>query len=347
MDQPFDYQNNTPNFEESHSNETSFILDKEVYKAHQEKKNIKKLANIIGLASLVMLALPRIMHLVLQLVIIILSWAGVGTSFVQNAAFLQVYQIIYSITVFLLPFVFIFKRAKFHISDLMSFELSKNKNSFAYFLIGISFCAFSNVIVSSIGAFFSNFGVEYNVPEAKQPEGIYGFMLTFISTAIVPALVEEFACRGLILGALKKYGNGFAVVVSAIVFGVLHGNWGQIPFAFLVGLVLGFVTLKTGSIWTAIFIHAFNNGFSVIFDYSLPLIPDVFQKVAYPIFLMVVMLLGLVAVCLLSRRANAYKLEKDDLESKVSKRYLWFFTAPLAVVFIVLELVKSFSYFKF
>lgn len=47
-------------------------------------------------------------------------------------------------------------------------------------------------------------------------------------------------------------------------FGLLHGNLIQFVFATLVGLILGFVTVKTDSIVPAVIIHGFNNGMSVV-----------------------------------------------------------------------------------
>ena len=85
---------------------------------------------------------------------------------------------------------------------------------------------------------FESFGFNYEVSQTESPDGILGFMLTFIAIAVVPPLVEEFACRGLILGSLQKFGNGFAIVCSAILFGLMHGNFRQIPFAFLIGIGL-------------------------------------------------------------------------------------------------------------
>ncbi|MCL1917226.1 MAG: CPBP family intramembrane metalloprotease [Peptococcaceae bacterium] len=78
---------------------------------------------------------------------------------------------------------------------------------------------------------------------------------------------EEFLCRGILLHAIKPYGNGFAVIVSALFFGLIHGNFIQAPGAFVFGIFLGIVTLRTGSLRPAILIHAFNNTFFVLTEY--------------------------------------------------------------------------------
>lgn len=68
------------------------------------------------------------------------------------------------------------------------------------------------------------------------------------------------------LGLLKNYGKAFGVVSVSVVFGLLHGNVIQFIFAFLVGLVLAYITIKTESIIPAMCIHALNNGMSAVSD---------------------------------------------------------------------------------
>lgn len=69
---------------------------------------------------------------------------------------------------------------------------------------------------------------------------------------------EEILFRGLILRSLQKYGKQTAIFISALLFGLFHGNVVQIPYAFLVGLLLAYVTVEYSITW-AIVLHVFNN----------------------------------------------------------------------------------------
>ncbi|WP_161522246.1 CPBP family intramembrane glutamic endopeptidase [Bifidobacterium xylocopae] len=62
-------------------------------------------------------------------------------------------------------------------------------------------------------------------------------------------VVEETVFRGAVLGALKRYGRGFAIVTTSFLFALLHGNLSQSVFAFGLGLVLGFVGCEYSLIW--------------------------------------------------------------------------------------------------
>ena len=82
--------------------------------------------------------------------------------------------------------------------------------------------------------------------------------------AIVPAICEELAFRGFIFGGLvRDRGKLRAVLVTAIMFGISHGVLQQSICATFMGLLLGYIALKTGSVLPGILIHAANNALSV------------------------------------------------------------------------------------
>ncbi len=89
-------------------------------------------------------------------------------------------------------------------------------------------------------------------------------LLSFISIAIVPAVAEEFLFRGCVLSNLLPYGKTTALITSALLFSLMHGNFAQFFYTFVAGIVLGAVYIETGSIWTSTFIHLFNNFYSII-----------------------------------------------------------------------------------
>ena len=82
--------------------------------------------------------------------------------------------------------------------------------------------------------------------------------------ALVPAICEELAFRGFIFGGLVR-GNGRlrAIVITALMFGISHGVLQQSIAATIMGLLLGWVALRTGSVLPGILIHFTNNALSV------------------------------------------------------------------------------------
>lgn len=80
----------------------------------------------------------------------------------------------------------------------------------------------------------------------------------FLYGALVAPVAEELLFRGFVLNTLRPYGRRFAILGSAVLFGVFHGNLLQTPYSFVMGLVLGYLAAEYSVFW-AIFLHLFNN----------------------------------------------------------------------------------------
>ena len=100
-------------------------------------------------------------------------------------------------------------------------------------------------------------------PVATAPREAYQIVLAFISTAIVPAFVEEALFRGVVLRNLQPFGRTTAVFISALLFGIMHQNAAQLFYATVAGLVIGYIYAYTQSLWCCVLIHFCNNALSV------------------------------------------------------------------------------------
>lgn len=80
----------------------------------------------------------------------------------------------------------------------------------------------------------------------------------FLYGSICAPITEEILFRGYVQRTLEPYGKKFAIFGSAVLFGLFHGNLIQTPYAFVVGLVLGYVTAEYNVAW-AMVLHMLNN----------------------------------------------------------------------------------------
>ncbi len=88
--------------------------------------------------------------------------------------------------------------------------------------------------------------------------GIYGAIL---KVTIIAPIIEELIFRGIIMhGLMRNYSKFTAVFVSALMFALFHLNPWQFPATFILGLLLGFLMLRTRNILLCILGHAINNG---------------------------------------------------------------------------------------
>jgi len=86
-------------------------------------------------------------------------------------------------------------------------------------------------------------------------------VVMFVLIAVLPPICEELMCRGFLLSAFRpRRGNVRAVAITALLFAVLHLEFARIPGTFMAGLMLGFVVIRTGSIFSSILFHMVYNG---------------------------------------------------------------------------------------
>lgn len=139
--------------------------------------------------------------------------------------------------------------------------------------VGMAVCIMSNFVANFFAGILSQFGIGWPDTTGNIESSPSSLVINLIATAIIPGILEEMVFRGYILQALRPYGDGFAVVVSACLFGLLHGNVLQIPFALIVGLICGYLVVQTGNIWIAVALHTLNNAMAVILTYCASFLP--------------------------------------------------------------------------
>ena len=144
------------------------------------------------------------------------------------------------------------------------------------------------------------------------PTEPYQLLLMFLSTAIIPAVVEEILFRGVVLSNLLPYGKTTAIVGSAVLFGLMHGNILQFLYTTLLGVVIGYIYVQTRSIWVCMLIHFFNNGISVLQEGAYSMFGDgAALRVINGIELFIVGLGAIFAVILLIRYFRKKKPEDE------------------------------------
>lgn len=291
---------------------------------------------------------------------------GVGAAFtwaLQNG-YLQltynvyyVVQMLYSVISLVVPFAIggqVVKKIQ-NRKQLFNWEHAEDQTLF-YLSIAFGFLALilANVATSILTGLLQEYGVTFDDPELPMPTKLSEYIFMTLASVIVPAFTEEFAFRGVILHSFRKYGDLFAVGMSALLFACMHGNMTQMPFALILGFVMGLLVVCTDSIWTGIAIHLFNNTYALV----LTLISDnCSQSTAYSIIIMVNVFglaLGLIAsvrTSYLYRGARRKVLYAPPMEAdkKAQRKYhgqAWLYSLislPMlaSVVYLIVCLYQS------
>lgn len=96
--------------------------------------------------------------------------------------------------------------------------------------------------------------------------GIGALLTSLFVVALLPALLEEFAFRGVALHILEKTlrNKHIAISIQGILFGLMHFNVSQMLPIIGMGIMFGYLTYATKSIWYSVLIHFLNNSLAVI-----------------------------------------------------------------------------------
>jgi uncharacterized protein len=104
-------------------------------------------------------------------------------------------------------------------------------------------------------------------PDEWQPEHARAFLLNGVLVSTVVPFAEELFFRGLGVRALQFFGGMSAVVITGLVFGFSHGVLGALPPLVLFGVALGWVRLRSGSVWPGVLAHGFFNAVGILVVY--------------------------------------------------------------------------------
>ena len=215
--------------------------------------------------------------------------------------------------VVVITFAIIYKVRKKNIKEELQFRKTKYINMIIAVALGLSFWIFDSGVLSIIyEAGFLKESFSY-MEELLSPITSGNLILTIISVGIIAPFVEEFIFRGVIFKILNKNISAlWSIIIQAILFGVFHFNLIQGGYASLMGILFGYVTYKTKSIWPAIVMHISNNVFACI----IPLIiPESVLSTGVYIALTIIGIIGIAVSTYVIRSKNAS--EEENLEIKI------------------------------
>ena len=132
--------------------------------------------------------------------------------------------------------------------------------------------------IAALGVILPSMGLQDIMPEMPnlaetELEGLLKSRWGYFALGLAAPVAEEFVFRGAILRTLLSTFNGrhwTAIAASAVLFAIAHMNPAQMPHAFLMGLLLGWMYYRTGSIIPGIVVHWVNNSTAYVLSNLMP-----------------------------------------------------------------------------
>lgn len=199
----------------------------------------------------------------------------------------------------------------------------------------------------------------YQLTEIALPLDNVGYLiLAIILMAVLPAIFEEFIFRGIILNGLKtKFGENYAILISALMFAFAHGSIEQFLYQFALGIIIAWMVVRTGSLLSGILIHFLNNAIVLILNYisqnggSFELTYNAWQWVlSIGLVLVACVLIYLIERFYFKHKNRDLNINEDEILSENDKKTLQNKPYPLVLWFgmgvaVVLFLINTLSGF--
>jgi membrane protease YdiL (CAAX protease family) len=137
--------------------------------------------------------------------------------------------------------------------------------------------------------------------EALHPRGPLDALVSLTAIALLPAACEESLLRGIVLPSLLRLGDRWAIGLSAVIFALIHWDAYRFAFPLLLGLALGVLRLRSGSLWPSFTMHGLFNAATFV---SVPFLDPPTAELPEPHPALGALLLGVgsLACILLIRR---------------------------------------------
>ena len=225
----------------------------------------------------------------------------------SDSAYLMLVQLI----CFIPPFVLYFSYTKKDIRQTLRLNPLGWKNTLIVISFAVSIQPIMTLLSYLTSLFFPN-PVEQSIGGIQQS----GLIISLIAVAIVPAFFEEIFSRGILLSGYQFLGRWKAALVSALLFGLLHMNPQQLPYAFVVGFIFCFLVERTDSLYAGILPHMIINATTVIsiFTESAGTGPVEMEQSAILVYLLVTALMSIPWIALLLYLLLKINPEKAELQ---------------------------------
>ena len=170
-----------------------------------------------------------------------------------------------------------------------------------------------NILINRLGG-----EVASKIPEVGSVSALFFALISF---AIIPALCEEVLFRGIILGYFRKYGDKPAVIISSVLFALMHLSVGNTLGTFVMGLVFGLLFVSSNRLIYPFTAHLALNASAVFITYfgkTNPIISTFYEDYII-VFILVSLPLGVYLLKIFSESVEKRDYSDTDKYNYVSE----------------------------
>ncbi|WP_294583136.1 CPBP family intramembrane glutamic endopeptidase [uncultured Ruminococcus sp.] len=202
--------------------------------------------------------------------------------------------------------------------------------AFQYICIGIGLQYVAVLIYAVLKYVGQGLGMEFPEVSFDYFQTGQSTMLVLLYTCILAPITEELLFRGFLLKSLSVVSTRFGVIVTALLFGLMHGNVQQGILGVLVGLFLGKIVIRHNSLTPSILVHIALNTSSTLISVLLALLPENIGNVAILPLEFVVLALAVMGIAFWFGKERKEPLPYPTQKQATRNRVFW--SSPLLLL---------------
>ncbi len=134
-------------------------------------------------------------------------------------------------------------------------------------------------------ALLRELGIDPPPSSVPIPQSMTEALLSMVVVGMIPALCEEYLFRGVVLHSLEQIGTRRAIVLSGLLFSLLHGSIAGLPVHLMLGFLLGWLMVHYGTLTAPMVFHGVYNSAAMLFSYVITALkPESDAAVVTPTF---------------------------------------------------------------
>lgn len=168
----------------------------------------------------------------------------------------------------LLPALIFLYSFRFDIKNVLRLNKPTFWNMFLIFWIML----FSIPVVSGINFLnlwiIKSFFGKIDVPSVPVGENLIGLLVSVFAIAVSAGICEEVLFRGVIMRGFERHGASKAIVITGILFGLMHVDFQKLIGTMILGILIGYLVYRSNSLYCGIFAHFLNNALATVMTYA-------------------------------------------------------------------------------
>lgn len=215
------------------------------------------------------------------------------------------------------------------------------------FAVGIISLFGIQYFIGAVDDFLELIGFNLQEGTSINPTNFGSFTLAVFVLALLPAIAEELIFRGIIFNGLRtKFNETGAILISAIMFSLMHSSFQQFVYPFILGSIMAWLVIRTGSIFSSMLVHFINNFLVVMFAYiqnvtgwSMDLPREWwFYLLAFALLFVTASILILIDKYYFKHKSK----EQSEIQKGRTSPYI-FVSIVVAVIILIIKTIVSFA----